>query len=305
MTEPANLPSPEGEAPQSEEPLQSLIAHLLELRDRLMKIIGAVMVVFGGLFWFRNELYTLLATPLLERLPKGSSMIATDVASPFLAPLKLTLWLSVFIAIPIVLYQLWAFVAPGLYKHERRLVFPLLISSTLLFFMGAAFAYFLVFPLIFKFFTMTAPEGVAVMTDIDKYLDFVLSLFFAFGAAFETPVVVVLLVWAGIVTPQALAEKRRYIVVLAFIIAMLLTPPDVTSQILLAIPLCLLFEVGLLVARLYVHKKDDEEIEDTGTDGDEPPDGPSPALIPRTFATPPGVQPVTPQSGADPTPSRD
>lgn len=308
MTDPAKLPAPGDEAPHDEEPLQSLISHLLELRDRLMKIIGSVLVVFGALFWFRNELYTLLATPLLQRLPRGSSMIATEVASTFLAPLKLTLWLSVFIAVPIVLYQVWAFVAPGLYKHERRLVFPLLISSTLLFFLGAAFAYFLVFPLIFKFFTMTAPEGVAVMTDIDKYLDFVLSLFFAFGAAFETPVVVVLLVWAGIVTPQALAEKRRYIIVLAFIIAMLLTPPDVTSQILLAIPLCLLFEAGLLVARLYVRKEDEEEIDDAGEVRDEPSGGQAP-LITRSYSTPSGVQPVTgnpgPKSGADETPSRD
>lgn len=295
-----NNPSPEGvEAPQ--EAAHPLIAHLLELRDRLMKMIGAVMLVFGVLFWFRNDLYAMLALPLTERLPKGASMIATEVTSTFFAPLKLTLWLSLFIAIPIVLYQLWAFIAPGLYKNERRLVYPLLISSILLFFLGAAFAYFLVFPLVFSFFTLAAPEGVAVMTDINKYLDFVLGMFFAFGISFETPVVVVLLVWAGIVTPEALAEKRRYIVVLAFVIAMVLTPPDVISQIMLAIPLCLLFEVGLLISRLYVRKQDEEEIEGAGED--EPPDDQPPALIQRTFATPPGVQSVAgnpaPTSGTD------
>jgi sec-independent protein translocase protein TatC len=299
-----NNPSPEGEeAPQ--ETAHPLIAHLLELRDRLMKMIGAVMLVFGVLFWFRNDLYTMIARPLTERLPQGASMIATEVTSTFFAPLKLTLWLSLFIAIPVVLYHLWAFIAPGLYKKERRLVYPLLISSILLFFLGAAFAYYLVFPLVFTFFTLAAPEGVAVMTDISKYLDFVLGMFFAFGISFETPVVVVLLVWAGIVTPEALAEKRRYIVVLAFVIAMLLTPPDVISQIMLAIPLCLLFEVGLLISRLYVRKQDEEEIEEAG--GDEPPEDQPPALIPRTFATPPGVQSVAgnpgPKSGADETPN--
>lgn len=299
-----NNPSPEGEqAPQ--EATHPLIAHLLELRDRLMKMIGSVMLVFGVLFWFRNDLYTMIARPLTERLPQGASMIATEVTSTFFAPLKLTLWLSLFVAIPVVLYHIWAFIAPGLYKNERRLVYPLLISSVLLFFLGAAFAYYLVFPLVFSFFTLAAPEGVAVMTDISKYLDFVLGMFFAFGISFETPVVVVLLVWAGIVTPEALAEKRRYIVVLAFVIAMVLTPPDVISQIMLAIPLCLLFEVGLLISRLYVRKQDEEEVE--AADGDEPPpEDQPPALIPRTFATPPGVQPVTgnpgPKSGTDETP---
>ena len=299
-----NNPSPDGEqAPQ--EVAHPLIAHLLELRDRLMKMIGSVLLVFGVLFWFRNDLYTMIALPLTERLPPGATMIATEVTSTFFAPLRLTLWLSLFIAIPMVLYHLWAFIAPGLYKKERRLIYPLMISSILLFFLGAAFAYYLVFPLVFSFFTLAAPEGVAVMTDITKYLDFVLGMFFAFGISFETPVVVVLLVWAGIVTPQALAEKRRYIVVLAFVIAMVLTPPDVISQIMLAIPLCLLFEVGLLVSRLYVRKKDDEEIEEAG--GDEPPEDQPPALIPRTFATPPGVQSVTgspaPKSGTDETPA--
>lgn len=278
--------TPDEEAPAAQE--LPLVAHLLELRDRLVMVILSVLVVFLALFWFRNELYTLLAEPLLAHLPAGSSMIATEVASPFIAPVKLALWLSIFIAIPVILYHLWAFVAPGLYKNERRLVLPLVVSSTALFFAGAAFAYFLVFPLIFKFFTLTAPEGVAVMTDITKYLDFVLNLFFAFGLAFETPVLVVLLVWAGIVTPQALAEKRRYIIVLAFIIAMLLTPPDVTSQFLLAIPLCLLFEVGLLVSRLYVRPQQaEEEVEDFSS-----PEGGS-SMAQRSFTTPQGTEPVS------------
>jgi sec-independent protein translocase protein TatC len=285
MAEPHH--SPEQASIEQEQPL---VVHLLELRDRLVKVILSVLVVFLALFWFRNELYTLLAQPLLAHLPAGSSMIATEVASPFIAPVKLALWVSVFIAIPVILYHLWAFVAPGLYKNERRLILPLVISSTLLFFAGAAFAYFLVFPLIFKFFTLTAPEGVAVMTDITKYLGFVLNLFFAFGVAFETPVLVVLLVWAGVVTPQALAEKRRYIIVLAFIIAMLLTPPDVASQFLLAIPLCLLFELGLLVARLYVRpEQKEEEVEDFSN-----PEG-GPSMAGRSFTTPAGTEPV----GAD------
>lgn len=291
MAEPHH--TPEQGTPAAQE--LPLVAHLLELRDRLVKVILSVLVVFLALFWFRNDLYTLLAQPLLAHLPAGSSMIATEVASPFIAPVKLTLWLSVFIAIPVILYHLWAFVAPGLYKHERRLVLPLVVSSTLLFFAGAAFAYFLVFPLIFKFFTLTAPEGVAVMTDITKYLDFVLNLFFAFGLAFETPVLVVLLVWTGIVTPQALAEKRRYIIVLAFIIAMLLTPPDVTSQFLLAIPLCLLFELGLLLARLYVQP---QQAEEEVTEDFSNPEGGAP-LLPRNFTTPQGTEPVSPDRPGD------
>lgn len=302
MTDKNNPAPEEGGESQLQEPLKQLIAHLLELRDRVIKIIGSVLVVFGVLFWFRNELYNLLAQPLIERLPAGGSLIATEVASTFFVPLKLTLWLSLFIAIPVVLYHIWAFVAPGLYKHERKLVYPVLISSTLLFFLGAAFAYFLVFPLVFKFFAMTTPQGVAMMTDISKYLDFVLGMFFAFGISFETPVVVVLLVWAGIVTPQALAEKRRYIVVLAFIIAMILTPPDVTSQILLAIPLILLFELGLLVARLYVPEADEEERDEA--DSEPSPDDNPPATSGRAFGTPRGAQPVggstaAPESAAD------
>jgi len=224
---------------------QPFLSHLIELRDRLLRAILAVAVVFLVLMPFSNTLFTALSGPLLAHLPSDSSMIAIEVASPFLIPFKLTLFLALFIAIPYVLFQFWSFVAPGLYRHERRLVFPLLVSSTFLFYAGAAFAYFVVFPLVFAFFTSTAPEGVAVMTDISRYLDFVLTLFFAFGAAFEVPVVTVLLVWTGMVTPQDLRDKRPYIIVGAFVIGMLLTPPDVISQTLLAVPIWLLFELGV------------------------------------------------------------
>ena len=277
------LPPPDQSAAQKGGHEQTLIAHLLELRDRLLKVIVSILLVFAVLFFYANELYTLLAEPLMRYLPKGSSMIATEVASPFLTPIKLALWASVFIAVPVILYHLWAFVAPGLYKHERKMVYPLLVSSTLLFFGGAAFAYFVVFPLVFKFLTGVAPEGVAVMTDITKYLDFVIGMFFAFGAAFEVPIAVILLVWMGVVTPEGLAAQRRYVIVGAFVIAMLLTPPDVLSQILLAVPLYLLFEVGVLVSRLYVRKK--EDIKDTEEDG-------SPAA--HSFNPPAGTQPVAP-----------
>jgi sec-independent protein translocase protein TatC len=229
----------------SEDTEQPFIQHLVELRDRLLRVVLAVAVVFLALVPFSNTLFTALSGPLLAHMPEDGSMIAIEVASPFLIPFKLTLFLALFIAIPYVLYQLWSFVAPGLYRHERRLVFPLLVSSTVLFYAGAAFAYFVVFPLVFAFFTSTAPEGVSVMTDISRYLDFVLTLFFAFGAAFEVPVITVLLVWTGIVTREGLREKRPYVIVGAFVIGMLLTPPDVISQTLLAVPVWLLFELGL------------------------------------------------------------
>jgi sec-independent protein translocase protein TatC len=190
----------------------------------------------------------------MAHMPENSSMIAIEVASPFLIPFKLTLFLALFIAIPFVLYQLWSFVAPGLYRHERRLVLPLLVSSTFLFYAGAAFAYFVVFPLVFAFFTGSAPEGVSVMTDISRYLDFVLTLFFAFGAAFEVPVVAVLLVWTGMVTQDGLREKRPYIIVGAFVIGMLLTPPDVISQTLLAVPIWLLFELGVYFSGWFTNQ---------------------------------------------------
>ena len=239
---------------------QSFISHLIELRDRLLKVILCVLVVFLGLASYSNEIYSYLAGPLLKHMPENSTMIAIDVASPFFTPFKLSLVAAVFISVPVILYQFWAFVAPGLYKQERRLVLPLLIASTLLFFMGVAFAYFVVFPLVFGFLTAAAPEGVAVMTDITKYLDFVLTMFFAFGVCFEVPIFTIVLVWTGVVTPAGLAEKRPYIIVGAFVIGMLLTPPDAISQTLLALPMWMLFEIGLFFSRLFVRKADDNEI---------------------------------------------
>ncbi|WP_162045297.1 twin-arginine translocase subunit TatC [Vibrio taketomensis] len=243
----------------SVEQTQPLISHLLELRNRLLRAILAVLVVFVGLIYFSNDIYEFVSKPLVERLPEGATMIATDVASPFFTPLKLTLIASVFLAVPFILYQVWAFVAPGLYKHERRLIMPLMFSSSLLFYAGVAFAYFVVFPLVFGFFTAISLGGVEFATDISSYLDFVLALFLAFGIAFEVPVAIILLCWTGATDPESLREKRPYIIVLAFIIGMLLTPPDMISQTLLAVPMCLLFEVGLFFARFYVRKDDDAE----------------------------------------------
>ena len=241
-----------------------LITHLLELRDRILKVILVVLVFFFSLVYFANDIYQYLAIPLTSQLPEGSNMIATGVATPFFTPIKLTIVLSVFIAIPAILHQAWAFIAPGLYKHERKLVAPLVISSALLFYCGMAFAYYVVFPLAFSFFTSTAPEGVTIATDISNYLDFVLKLFFAFGLAFEIPVATLLLCWTGATTPDALRAKRPYIVVAAFVFGMLLTPPDVISQTLLAVPMLILFELGLLFARFYVKKTDlDNETENT------------------------------------------
>lgn len=237
-----------------------LISHLLELRNRLLRVIVIVMVLFLSLVYFANDIYHYLAIPLTSQLPEGSSMIATGVATPFFTPIKLTIVLSIFIAIPAILHQVWAFIAPGLYKQERRLIAPLVISSALLFYLGMAFAYFVVFPLAFSFFTSTAPEGVTIATDISSYLDFVLKLFFAFGLAFEIPIATLVLCWTGATTPEKMKQKRPYIIVGAFIFGMLLTPPDVISQTLLAIPMLILFEVGLLFARFYVPKEDEQEI---------------------------------------------
>ena len=204
---------------------QPLISHLVELRTRLLRSITAILVVFLALIYFSNNIYDFVAQPLLSQLPEGTSMIATDVATPFLTPIKLTLVVSFFVAIPYLLYQAWAFIAPGLYQHERRLIMPLVVSSALLFYAGMAFAYYVVFPLVFGFFTSTAPAGVTVATDIASYLDFVLTLFFAFGVAFEIPVATILLCWTGVTTPQNLKEKRPYVVVGVFVVGMLLTPP--------------------------------------------------------------------------------
>lgn len=235
-----------------------LISHLIELRSRLLRALGSVLLVFLCLVYFAQDLYHYLAMPLIASLPEGASMIATDVAAPFLAPFKLTLVLSFFVAIPYVLYQIWAFVAPGLYSREKKLVAPLLASSTLLFYAGMAFAYFVVFPLAFLFFNSVAPEGVLVSTDISSYLNFVLKLFFAFGLAFEIPIAVILLCWTGVTNAEKLRKKRPYVIVGAFVIGMLLTPPDVISQTLLALPMWVLFEIGVLVGSIYSKNSDDE-----------------------------------------------
>ncbi|WP_421299158.1 twin-arginine translocase subunit TatC [Aeromonas veronii] len=240
---------------------QPLISHLVELRTRLLRSITAILVVFLALIYFSNNIYDFVAQPLLSQLPEGTSMIATDVATPFLTPIKLTLVVSFFVAIPYLLYQAWAFIAPGLYQYERRLIMPLVVSSALLFYAGMAFAYYVVFPLVFGFFTSTAPAGVTVATDIASYLDFVLTLFFAFGVAFEIPVATILLCWTGVTTPQNLKEKRPYVIVGVFVVGMLLTPPDVFSQTLLAIPMWALWEIGLFFARFYVKKEDEEQQE--------------------------------------------
>lgn len=237
---------------------QPFISHLIELRNRLLRIVLCVLVVFLGLASYANEIYSLLAGPLMKHMPKNSTMIAIDVASPFFTPFKLALVVSIFISVPYILYQFWAFVAPGLYKRERRMILPLLIASTLLFYLGVAFAYFVVFPLVFGFLTTAAPEGVAVMTDIAKYLDFVLALFFAFGVCFEVPIFTIVLVWTGLITPEGLADKRPYVIVGAFIVGAVLTPPDAISQTLLAVPMWMLFELGLLCSRLFVPKPDSD-----------------------------------------------
>ncbi|MCE7556483.1 Sec-independent protein translocase subunit TatC [Aliivibrio fischeri] len=245
----------------SVESSQPLLAHLLELRNRLLKAIIAVIVVFLGLVWFANDIYEFLSAPLVERLPEGATMIATDVASPFFTPIKLTLVASIFVAVPVILYQVWAFVAPGLYKHEKRLIMPLLFSSSMLFYAGVSFAYFVVFPLVFGFFTTIAPEGVQVATDIASYLDFVLALFLAFGIAFEVPVAIILLCWTGATDPDTLRQKRPYIIVGAFVVGMMLTPPDIISQTLLAVPMCILFEIGLFFSRFYVREDNEDDLE--------------------------------------------
>ena len=239
---------------QHDDPPMSLVAHLTELRDRLLRALLAILIGFIILFPFANEIYGFVSAPLRELMPEGSTMIATGVASPFLTPFKLSLVLAIFMAIPVVLYQVWGFVAPGLYQKEKRIALPLLASSVLLFYAGAAFAYFAVFPLIFAFFTSVGPANVQVMTDINSYLDFVLKLFLAFGIAFEMPIAAVILIWTGVTSSDALAKKRPYIIVGCFIFGMLLTPPDVISQSLLAIPMWLLFELGVFFGRLLEPK---------------------------------------------------
>lgn len=228
-----------------------LVEHLIELRNRLLKIVALVLALTVCLLAFANDIYTFVAQPLMQYLPAGTSMIATEVASPFLTPFKLTLVVAVVLSMPVILYQIWAFIAPGLYRQEKRLMLPLLVSSIFLFYAGMAFAYYVVFPLVFGFFTSVGPENVAVMTDISRYLDFVLKLFFAFGIAFEIPIATVIFISLGMVTPQTLATKRPYVIVGCFVLGMLLTPPDVISQTLLAVPMWMLFELGLTVGRLF------------------------------------------------------
>src|SRR5690554_6218837 len=240
-----------------------LIAHLTELRKRLMRCVVAIVLLFAGLFYFSQQIYALVAAPLRAYLPEGATMIATGVASRFLTPFKLTLMVALFLSMPIILHQIWGFIAPGLYKHEKRIAVPLLISSIILFYAGMAFAYFVVFPIMFGFFASVTPEGVEMMTDIGQYLDFVLTLFFAFGVAFEIPIATFLLVWIGIVDVATLRKSRPYVVVGCFVVGMLLTPPDIFSQTLLAIPMWFLFEIGVLFGSIIQKEREEKEAEES------------------------------------------
>jgi sec-independent protein translocase protein TatC len=240
----------------------TLFDHLLELRTRLLHAVLGVLVVFCSLIYFAQDIYQYVAQPLLAVMPAGTQMIATDVASPFFTPFKLTIVISIFIAMPYILYQLWSFIAPGLYQNEKRLIAPLMFGSTLLFYAGIAFAYYIVFPVAFAFFSSVAPEGVTIATDISSYLDFVLKLFFAFGAAFEIPIAIILMCWTGVTSPNSLRAKRPYIVVGAFIVGMLLTPPDIISQTMLAVPMLLLFELGIIIASFYYREDQDTAVKD-------------------------------------------
>ena len=233
----------------------TLISHLLELRDRLIKALMGVGLIFVPCMMYANDIFSYVSQPLQEKLPKGASLIATSVMSPFTTPFKLSFFIAAFIAMPWILYQLWAFVAPGLYRHEKRFAVPLLVSAILLFYVGVLFAYFFVFPVMFSFFASTTPKGVSMMTDINSYLDFVLVMFFAFGAAFEVPVAVVLLVITGIVKLEKLRENRGYVLLGIFIFAAMLTPPDAVSQSILAVPMYLLYEGGLVMARVLQRMK--------------------------------------------------
>ena len=286
-------PAMQPDDPGAEQPF---VSHLIELRDRLIRMSIAIFVVFLALFPFANEIYTFVAAPLMAQLPEGNTMIATQVAAPFLTPFKLALIAAVFLSMPFLLYQFWGFVAPGLYKHEKRLATPLLISSIILFYVGVAFAYFVVFPLIFAFLSASTPDGVAMMTDISAYLDFVLALFFAFGIAFEIPIATILLVAVGITTPAALASKRPYVIVGAFVVGMLLTPPDVISQTLLAVPMWLLFELGIVFSKVLVRKRTN----DTDEDPDPQAPGSASSRAPSTPGGPGGssMGRVTPRSEA-------
>jgi sec-independent protein translocase protein TatC len=234
----------------------TLISHLLELRDRLLRSLLAVFIAFLPLVFFSNDLFTLIARPLIEKLPEGTSLIATSVVAPFMTPLKLALIAALFVAMPYVLYQVWAFVAPGLYRHERRFALPLFLSSVVLFYVGVAFAYFVVFPLMFAFLTTTTPEGVRMMTDMSSYLDFALLLFFAFGVAFEVPVATVLLAATGLVKVESLKKHRGYVLLGIFVVAAFLTPPDAISQSFMAVPMYLLYEIGILLAQYLIRQRE-------------------------------------------------
>jgi len=236
----------------------TLLSHLVELRERLLKMSGAILLVFVCLLPFSRDIFELVSMPLREVLP-GNAMIATAVASPLLTPFKLTFFTALFVAMPVVLYQVWAFVAPGLYKKEKRFAIPLLASSIVLFYLGIAFAYFVVFPLMFNFFTSVAPEGVEVQTDISQFLDFITTIIFAFGLAFEVPIATVLIVWTGLTTPEKLAKSRAYVFLMAFVVGMFLTPPDVISQTLLAVPIYLLYELGIVMSRVFVVRDEDTD----------------------------------------------
>lgn len=244
----------------------SLIAHLTELRNRLLRCVIAVLLIFLCLFYFAQEIYALVSAPLRAYLPEGASMIATGVATPFLTPFKLTLVLSLFIAIPYILAQIWSFIAPGLYQHEKRIALPLLASSVALFYGGMAFAYFVVFPIMFSFFASVTPDGVDMMTDINQYLDFVLTIFFAFGVAFEIPVATFLLVLVGVTTVERLRKSRPYVIVGCFVVGMILTPPDIFSQILLAIPMWFLFELGLIFSNMVQKERARRDAEEEADD---------------------------------------
>lgn len=245
--------------PDQDDQALPLVAHLTELRNRLLKCVLAVLIVFIGLFPFANEIYFFVSEPLRVLLPEGTSMIATEVASPFLTPFKLTLVTALALAMPYVLFQAWGFIAPGMYRSEKRIAIPLLFSSVVLFYAGLAFAYYVVFPLVFGFFSGVGPEGVSYTPDIARFLDITLKLFFAFGIAFEIPIATVLMIWAGLTTPKQLGQKRPYIIVACFVVGMLLTPPDVISQALLAIPMWFLFELGIIFGRFITARQSADE----------------------------------------------
>ena len=253
----------DGDKPEEELAEGTLLSHLIELRSRLIKVAASVIVLFAVLIPFAQRIFSVVSKPLVEVLP-GQQMIATAVASPLLTPFKLTFFVALFLAMPVILYQVWAFVAPGLYKNEKHFAFPLLASSILLFYAGVAFAYFVVFPLVFGFFTAITPSGVEMMTDISAYLDFITTIVLAFGLAFEVPIATVLIVWTGLTTPEKLGKARPYVFLMAFVAGMLLTPPDIISQTLLAVPVYLLYEAGIIMSRVFSKKPADEAVEEGG-----------------------------------------